>query len=620
MQIAIQLEKAIRLLKLGHLQEAVLAFEKILRKYPSNPDALHLCGVAMHQQGRHKEASKLIERALARSRSAIAYLNLALCFAAQGRDEDAIKQLLAALRLQPGFIDAWYNLGVLYDRSQNIKGAIASYQKLLALSPNHLASLNNLGDLLSRVDRKEEAAKVLRQALILRPDFTDAQYNLGRLLLEEHPEESARLLNLVVQSRPEWVDACRLYARALARSGLHETALAILQRALANASQEPNLYNDLGLIHLELGNLDPAHQAFEQALEREPKHTHALYNLSFSVKATANSTLLSKLKVAIDDADHLPNEERAMLHFAAGHLTEAAGDYDAAFMEFSKANKLKDVPYNPMQTQAYFEAIKTTFTQELLAQNGSSFDSEQVVFIVGMPRSGTTLAEQIVASHPLAAGVGELLLMNQMANGLQAILKSELTYPDCVRHLTPAISEKLAQNYMKELRRRGGDQAQIITDKMPGNFVNLGLIALLLPKAKIIHCQRDALNTCISCFTANFTGFLPYAYDLEHLGHYYRCYEDLMAHWTKVLPLSIYTLKYENLVSNPEQEIPNLIEFVGLPWNDSCLTPHTTRRAVSTASNVQIREPIYRSSLDRAAKFKNHLEPLRSALMDHKNC
>lgn len=615
MHIATQLEKAIQLLKSGQFQEAILAFEKILRKHPGNADALHFCGVALHQQGRHKEAATLIQRAITRLPRATSYLNLALCYAALDKHTDAIKQLVSALGLQPELIDAWYNLGVLYGQMKNHEAAIASYQKLLLLSPNHLAALNNLGDLLTRVDRKKEAAQVLRHALALRPDFTDAQYNLARLILDEHPESAAKLLKEVVHTRPQFIDACRLYARALARSGLHEAAQDVLELALASAPHEANLHNDLGLVCLELGNLEAAQYAFEQAIEQEPRHTHALYNLTFSVKAAANPALLAKLKAAIDHSERLPFEESAMLHFAAGHLLEAARDYNAAFMEFLRANKLKNVPYEPAQTQAHFDAIKNFFTPEVFAQFSSDIDTEQTVFIVGMPRSGTTLTEQIIASHPLASGAGELLLFNQMVNGLGAILKSELAYPDCVRYLTPQIARELAQRYIGELQRRGGAQSLKITDKMPGNFVNLGLIALLLPKAKIIHCQRDPINTCVSCFTANFTGFLPYAYDLGSLGHYYRCYEELMAHWSKVLPLSIYTLKYEDLVSNPEKEIRSLIDFVGLPWSDCCLTPHQTRRAVSTASNVQIREPIYRRSLDRAANFERHLDPLRSALM-----
>lgn len=614
MHLAEQLQKGIRLLKTGQLREAALAFEKVLRKQPGHAEALHLSGVAFHKQGRHKEASALIERAIASKPHATYYFNLALCYAALGRRDDAIQQLIRALHLQPEWSDAWFNLGVLYGEAENYEAAIASYQKLLSLNPRHLAGLNNLGDLLARLNRKNEAAQALRQALALRPDFTDAQYNLARLILDEQPDEAASLLAKIVKTRPQWIDANRLYARALARCGSHEAAHEVLTQALTHAPQEADLHNDLGLIRLEMGDMRSAQDAFQQALEREPRHIHALYNLTFSVKAAANPDLLQKLKAAIEDSDLLPDEERAMLHFAAGHLLEAAHDYDAAFIEFLQANKLKNAPYDPAQNEAYFDAIKNVFTPELFAQFNSGIDSEQAVFIVGMPRSGTTLAEQIIASHPQAAGAGELLLLNQIAHGLGGALNSESSYPDCVRQLTPSIAAGLSNHYIKELQRRGGEQTLKITDKMPGNFVNLGLIALLLPKAKIIHCQRDPLNTCASCFTANFTGFLPYAYDLAHLGHYYRCYEDLMSYWAKVLPLSIYTLKYEELVSEPEQAIRRLIEFVGLPWSDACLAPHQTQRAVSTASNVQVREPIYRRSLDRASRFETHLEPLRRAL------
>lgn len=598
---------------MGLLQEAEQILQTFLRKHPTHAEALHLCGLAVHAQGRHAEAARLIERAIARDAGrATFHLNLALCLAALGQPT-ATHHLRLAVKMQPDLTDAWFNLGVLYSRDQDNAAAIASYRKVLALAPSHLTALNNLGELLSRMGQYDEAARLLSHALQLSPNFTDAQYNLARLILDEQPAKASHLLNQVMQARPRWVDAYRLYAKAQAKNGEHAAALDTLTRALEIAPADPDLRNDLGLIQLEMGDLAASQQTFERALALEPGHVHALYNLAFSVKAEENPALLEKLNAAIAGAEDSASEMRAMLHFAAGHLHEAGQDYDAAFGEFERANRLKGAIYDANKVEAYFAAIKAVFTPELFARYDCKYEGTQAVFIVGMPRSGTTLTEQIVASHPQAAGAGELLLCNQMANGLGTLLNAPESYPACVPKLSCDLIRQLAEDYTQELIRRGGDAVKI-SDKMPGNFVHLGLITLLLPHAKIIHCQRDPLDTCVSCFTANFTGYLPYAYDMAHLGHYYRCYQDLMTHWKRVLPHPIHTMEYEQLIADPEREIRSLMAFLGLPWNDQCLAPHRTKRAVTTASNVQVRQPIYRHAVNRSDRYTNHLDPLRQAL------
>lgn len=611
--LAPELASGLQLYKMGLLQEAEQAFQTFLHKHPAHADALHFCGLAVHAQGRHLEAARLIERAIARDAGrATFHLNLALCLAALGQ-QAALHHLRIAVQIQPDSVDAWFNLGVLYSRDQDHAAAIVSYRKVLALAPDHPTALNNLGELLARMGQHDEAARLLGHALKLSPDFTDAQYNLAHLILDEQAAKASQLLGQVIKARPQWVDAYRLYAKAQAKNGDHAAALDTLMQALEIAPADPNLHNDLGLIQLEMGNLSASQQSFESALALEPGHVHALYNLAFSVKAEENPALLEKLHAAIAHAGDSSSELRAMLHFAAGHLHEAGHDYDAAFGEFEQANRLKGAVYDASQVEAHFAAIKAVFTPELFARYDCKYEETPAVFIVGMPRSGTTLTEQIVASHPQAAGAGELLLFNQMANGLGTLLNSGESYPACVPQLTCEVIDQLAKDYTQELIRRGGDAVKI-SDKMPGNFVHLGLIALILPHAKIIHCRRDPVDTCVSCFTANFTGYLPYVYDLTHLGHYYRCYQDLMAHWAHVILNPIHTLEYEHLIADPDREIRSLLAFIGLPWNVQCLTPHRTRRAVVTASNVQVRQPIYSHAVNRSARYTHYLDPLRHAL------
>lgn len=609
-----ELAAGLRLLQTGFHQEAERVLLQFQQAHPGDAEALHLCGLAIQSQGRLVEAAAYFSRAVAKNgKRAVYWVNWALCLAATGDSAEAIKKLEAATRIKPDFIEAWYNLGVLQRQVNQSKAAVASYRKVLQLSPSHLSALNNLGEMLAQTEQRAEAAGLLRRVLALRPDHTDAQYNLASLLTDESPAEAIPLLRQVIQARPVLVDAYRLCAKALSKNAEHPAAVEVLELALNQAADSADIHNDLGLVCLEMGDISRARQELEAAINLRPDHGHALYNLAFAVKSEAQPGLLDKLESAISKPG-LADDVQVLLHFASGHLHESAQNYDQAFSHFEQANRLKNADYRPEEIEAQFAAMQAVFTRDFFVARPFGTDDTLPVIIVGMPRSGTTLVEQIIASHPQAAGAGELLMFNQMANGLSASLKTAEPYPASVGQLSAAQAGQLAAHYQAELVRRGGADKVRICDKMPGNFVNLGLIALLFPRAKIIHCRRDPVNTCLSCFATNFTGHLPFTYSLENLGHYYRQYRSLMAHWETVLPMPIHTVDYEMLVAEPDTEIRRLIDFVGLPWDERCRSPHQTQRSVSTASNVQVRQPIYQSSVSRAERFANHLRPLQRAL------
>jgi hypothetical protein len=230
-----------------------------------------------------------------------------------------------------------------------------------------------------------------------------------------------------------------------------------------------------------------------------------------------------------------------------------------------------------------------------------------------MPRSGTSLAEQILASHPDVFGAGELPVVNRMVDQLATVLDTSIPYPECLKYLDNHTLEQLASEYLEEAQLKSNDE-QFITDKMPSNFMHLGFISLMFPNARIIHCTRDPLDTCLSCYFQNFTGEHPYAYSLTSLGKFYRMYEKLMEHWSKVIPNPIFELSYEKVVVNPEQEIRSMVDFCGLEWDDKCLDFHQTKRTVATASHSQVRQKIYTSSVGKWRSYEKHLDELCSAL------
>jgi hypothetical protein len=310
-------------------------------------------------------------------------------------------------------------------------------------------------------------------------------------------------------------------------------------------------------------------------------------------------------------------EDRRHLHFALGQAKEAGRDYDAAFHHMTEANKLRllefesaNGPYDPDAEARQVEGITQDFDARHFQRTaGFGLDTELPIYIVGMPRSGTTLCEQILASHSQVFGAGELPDIHQL---VEELTRSGASYAG---RLTAADTRAMAERELARLQERG-PSARRVTDKHPFNFRHLGLIATLFPRVRFIHCRRDPMDTCLSCFSQDLTHKAIWSGDLKTLGHAYRLYERLMAHWRAVLPARMLEVDYEEVVSDFEGHARRLISFCGLEWEESCLDFHRTSRLVRTPSMEQVRRPIYRSSVGRWRKFERHLTPLRDALAD----
>jgi len=302
------------------------------------------------------------------------------------------------------------------------------------------------------------------------------------------------------------------------------------------------------------------------------------------------------------------------LNFALAKAFNDCGHWDRAFDHYHRGNRLADVAFDPAASLAYVKAMIDTFTPEMLAAR-SSFgrESSRPVFIVGMPRSGTTLVEQIVASHPQVTGAGELDDLRVLGFEVPSLSKSPQPYPRCMADIDRQLATGLADRYLARLHAIDPN-ARRVTDKMPQNFLYLGLIGMLLPEARVIHCRRHPLDVCLSCYFVNFTQRLSFAYDLNSLGVYYRHYEMLMDHWRRVRPAAMLEVDYEGLVADQEGVSRRLIEFCGLDWHPACLSFHKNRRPVETASSWQVRRPIYSGSVQRWKHYEKYLDPLKEAL------
>jgi len=500
---------------------------------------------------------------------------------ARGRHQDAITLLRSAIERQPNFITCHNLLGLVLKRSGDLEGAATVFRNALATAEERPILHLNLGNVLVQQDRLHEAAAAYRRAIELKPGFAAAHYRLGNALFRHGRFEPAlSSYRRARQLAPGLLGAWAGEANILMFQGQSADALALIEPLI------------------DSGDYDTTLAALYAELCQETDHCDR-----------ARDILQNRL-----DTPQLAQADEANLRFALGRLLDRKGHYDEAFVELEQANRLKENPDVHQKELRRLIATIDVFDRDFFTTAPrAAGESEQPVFIVGMPRSGTSLVEQIITSHSQVAGGGELLFMNELAASLDDLTEARAPYPYAARHLTQETVNRLAENYLGETTVLAGSATRV-TDKMPHNFVHLGLIAQLFPHARIIHCVRDPRDTCLSCYTQDFGEAHAYSYKLEFLAEYYKLYRRLMAHWETVLPMPLFTVRYEDLVANQESVSRTLIGHCGLEWEPACLDFHTSRRRVATASHEQVRQPLYSRSIGKWKRYGQHLEPLLRTL------
>jgi len=637
----------------GNLSLAAQLYQQVLHADPDNADANHFLGIIlMQQEGKIDLAVQLIRRAIQTNpTSAEAHNNLGNAFQKSGKLDEAIacyRKALAmkpefaeihnnlgnalkeagktaeavasfrtALSIRPDFAEVYYRLGNVLHESGQIDEAVINYRKALAIKPGFADVHNNLGNIFQQAARLDEAITSFRRALAIKPDFVEALNNLGNALQESGmTDEAITSFRRALVIKPDFAEAHNNLGNALQESGMTDEAEASFKKALLIKPDFAEALYNLGNLLQQSGRLDEAVASFRKALLIRPYYGEAYRNLSVIEKHTEVDDTVQKMEDLYGQKD-LAHEDRMHLGFALGKIFEEFKQYDKSFRFIAEANLLKrrSYEYSIQTDRDLFERIKKTFSPAFFSsQQGSGCLDETPIFIVGMPRSGTTLVEQILSSHPLVFGAGELMdLTNLTDSGCAGAATGQ--FPECVLHLDAAAFEKMGVAYIESLRRHS-KKALYITDKMPHNFLRIGMIKAILPKARVIHCRREPMDTCLSIFK-NYLGVKgshKYAYDLIELGHYYRLYLDLMEHWERVLPGFIYDLRYEEMIIDQQKQTGRLLEFCGLAWNDACLAFHKTKRRVQTASCAQVRQPIYKDSIQLWKQYETQLEPLRTTL------
>jgi Flp pilus assembly protein TadD len=514
-------------------------------------------------------------------------------------------------------------LGVLLKEEGRIAEAIACYRKAVEVDPLQADAHNNLGAYLVGENQLEQAVNHYEQALRARPDYAEAHNNLGVVQKQlDLIDEAIAHYREALRFRPDFPECYNNLGYALLEEGRLEEAVQCYQTALGFRPDYAEGHNNLAYIYTELGKPEMALPHCREALRHRPTLGEAYNSLCDIVKQLGESITndeRGQLEAAAG-RDDLGPEDAAPLHFALAGLLEREKRYPEAFAEYVRANDCKRLHFKNQRRvfdrdhcRALFDNIIATFSREHFArQRPIGSDSELPIFVVGMPRSGTTLVEQILASHPQVHGAGELRYIQRMVLNVP---KGSSLGPEekLVSRISPAQIRRLADNHLDLLRSLAGRDVARVVDKMPDNFAHLDFIWTLFPRARVIHCRRDPIDTCLSCFVQNFRS-ITFATSLEDLAFYYRQYERLMNHWREVRPLRMYEVVYEELVENQEAISRDLLKFIGLDWDDKCLAFHQTERAVQTASKFQVRQPIYKTSMKRWKRYEKELRPLIEAL------
>jgi tetratricopeptide (TPR) repeat protein len=598
----------------GRLREAERAYRQFLAVNPRQPDGWYLLGMVAYQSGRHVTAVDLIGQAIGlRGDVPVYHNNLGIALAELGRFGEAAAHYQRALTLKPDFVDAYFNLGNALQGQGKLDEAIEHYQRAIALKPGYAEAHNNLGNSLKQQGRVEEAMAHYQRAIALKPDYAEAHNNLGIAFKEQDKlDEAMAHYQRAFALKPGSADAHNNLGNGLRQQGKYGEAMAHYQRAIALKPDYAEAHNNLSIALKEQGQFDEAQRAGERALELASRNGRYYRQLFDGRRVVSDDRHLAAAEKLAEDMTSLPMGDQKELHFALGKAYADLGQRERSFRHFLDGNALKrrESVYNEPATLGFLDRIRSVFTAELMHSKRDLGDPSMVpIFIVGMPRSGTTLVEQILASHPKVFGAGELTEFGKAVTSL-GMPNGALSFPEAVPALSAEQLRQLGASYLDSVRAAASG-AVLITDKMPGNFRFVGLIHLALPNARIIHVRRDPIDTCLSCFSQLFTGDQPYCYDLGELGRYYRAYQTLMEHWRRVLPAGVMIeVQYEEVVADVERQARQIVAYCGLEWDNACLAFHKTQRPIRTASVTQVRQPIYRTSVGRWKPYQHLLQPL----------
>ena len=611
-------DKAQALFQKGRYSDAKKLYEKITRQLPADAEAIYMLGVVHGHLCEYPEAIRCFNQALnLYPASAMAHCGLGTAYRALNDLENAKACFQKALQLRPGFADAELELANIYNALGDKDKALELYQKTSLENPGYYKTQLAIGAMLEIEGKLKAAIAVYRKCLDTAKGIPEVHTRLasalGSLGHLDDAEEQIEIARKLTPRSPEILyemAKIKIYFGKLEEATECFRTIGDLNSDNTIVSRMSSIVGEAGIEEIR-GNTERAIELISPLVSAELENPAlgALYlKLCDKMKRCAEAEiycnkLLNKDAVTISD--------RIMLEYSIGKHLDRHNSYDKAFLHFERANKLGINNYDPNEETDMFDRIMSNFSPAFfMAAPRASYDTEQPVFIVGMPRSGSSLIEQILASHPEVFGAGELNKIADLVNSQKERRNTGKAYPTFLDQET---LNRLAGEYISYIKIFDRKAARIC-DKMPHNYIHLGMISLIFPKARVIHCKRNPMDTCLSIYTQNFNESHTYARDLYYLGRHYRNYERLMQYWTNLLDIKILEIQYEDVVKELEGMSRKLISFCGLEWDDRCLEFHKSKRIVATASYDQVNKPIYSSSVNKWKRYEKFLEPLSRGL------
>lgn len=603
-------------------QEAKNFFAEVIGKHPGFGRALEGMGLALLADKQPADAAEVLGKAVAavprRSKTRMA---LARALAESGHVAESEKSLAEAFSLNPR--KAELNQAEIALTEGKLEEAEKLLRNILVRDPDDVKALRMLGNIALEASRFKAAKKLFERAIELKPGFVPGWNDLANLYMKQDRYEPAlETVERALEIDPKMVQSWIIKGNILTRAQQHEASLEAFQQALDLNPRSAGAHSQIGHVLKTIGRQEESIQAFRKCIGAHPSFGEAYWSLANLKTFTFNEPEVVVMEQMVAD-ESLVDETRVNFFLALGKHYENEKDYDRAFEHYRNGNDLRRAHeiYDPVQTQVVHDRIIEVFSEEFLQEREGWGDPDpSPILVVGLPRSGSTLIEQILASHSMVEGTMELPDLSRVITQLSRRSPRKTEYPEVVRDLDEEAVKSLGRAYLESTMRYRSGKAYFI-DKMPNNFSSIGFLHLVLPNARVIDARRHPLDSCLGSYKQLFFKGQSFTYDQFELGHYYLEYRRIMEHWRKVLPGKALDVHYEQMVLDQETQTRRLLEHCGLPWEDQCLRFYETDRAINTASSEQVRQPIYTKALNFWRNYEAHLgelietlEPLLSEL------
>ena len=590
------------LAKQGRYDEAAAQLDQAIDLAPEVPLLYEDLGTVRGYQGRHTDAIGLFEKAIRLDpREASAHRKLGQALAAAGRGGEADRHFESYFDRDP--VASRVAEGAEHLRAGRADEAIATFREILRSHPENVDAMRHLGIAYWREKKKPGDAEAwLRRATAVAPDFVGAWMSLGLVLLDNaKPNDAIAAYRRAVELAPDNAAAWAGSGNAHAQAGQQEASVEAYAKSLALNPRAAGVHMSHGHALKTVGDQKSALAAYRAAIAERPRFGEVYWSMA-NLKVFRFEEGEIRAMEAQLERDDLTDSERIHFSFALGKAYEDKDDYPAAWSHYDAGNRLQRplVKHDPLELEKRHEDIRAVFDREFLAQHArQGHEAADPILIVGLPRSGSTLIEQILASHSQVEGTSELPTLGKIATSIGRFRPRGAQFPESAKELEGQDWRAYGQRYLEDAARHRFTDRPFFTDKMPNNFPLLGLFHLILPNAKIIDARRHPLDSCIGCYKQLFAKGQNFTYDLEDLAHYYRNYDAMMSHWRAVLPGKVLTVHYEETVADLEEQVRRILDHCALPFEESCIRFHETRRAVRTASSEQVRQPIYFDALGK---------------------